>query len=163
MYKKHKSLKIQFELISRTLFHKNITYSSYYSFHLYYVRCTKVLYSSTNRSYIVHDIGRRGFKPWLAYACMGTTYRSPIAERRADCREVDVRTPRQHSDSSRSFLVVSATGSALAERHRARTSRKRPPLPFARRRAKVSSLSLTGYHRVFQIHAPDYFTNSIAC
>jgi len=26
-------------------------------------------------------------------------------------REVDVRTPRQHSDSSRSFLVVSATGS----------------------------------------------------
>lgn len=42
-------------------------------------------------------------------------------------REVDVRTPRQHSDSSRSFLVVSATGSAhgSGREHHPRNAKKR--------------------------------------
>lgn len=93
---------------------------------IYLFKCKSGIHADTRKRSCICIIrllssgSEKGFKPWVVYACT----RARITVRRwapdwplvanggPTAREVDVRTPRQHSDSSRSFLVVSATGSA---------------------------------------------------
>lgn len=116
----------------------------------------------------ISEISRGARKGSSRVSRTSTNYGSPMGAGLAargerlggpTAREVDVRTQRQHSDSSRSFLVVSATGSVRSARESRREKARCPFVHDAARRVWKSFVTFVND----SLSRPSQCTRLISC